>query len=417
MSEIFFGLRRPPFPATADPASLFEPSGHRAARRAIDELVARWVGVILLEADAGTGKSELLRCYERQADPERVLALLFSRADFDLETLTRALADALFGPFKPISDPSQLNAKLLERRRAGRATVLLIDNAERLTDAAWRALATLIALGVPNEPAITLVLAGRPPLSSRFAAPARSAFRMRSTARINLPTWSPEEASEFVRRGLVVAGAQTPEHILRPDAVRAIVVAATGVPGRLAAACNAVLEAGAARRERPVALDTVDRAIRRPAGRLAVPSLRSWGRKTGIAATVCIAFGVGWWALERVSTDLPVPAPVASGNTALPAPSGPSPAAASSASGPLDLAAAQKPMDDDAVDVFLLPARRGDTLRQLYRMAYRDLGTRPSFDRFLAANPGLSPDRRLAADELIGFPGPLGPLWQSETMR
>lgn len=413
MSEIFFGLRRPPFPATADPASLFEPSGQRAARRAIDELVARWVGVILLEADAGTGKSELLRCYQRQVDPDRVLALLFSRADFDLQTL----ADALFGPFRSASDPSLLNAKLLERRRAGRATVLLIDEAERLSDAAWRALAALIALGVPNEPAITLVLAGRPPLSSRFAAPARSAFRARSTARINLPTWSTEEASEFVRRSLVGAGAQAPEHILSPDAVRAIVVAATGVPGRLTAACNAVLEAGAARREKPVALETVDRAIRRPAGRLAAVPVRSWGRKAGIAATVCIAFGVGWWTLERVSTDLPVPAPVASGNAALPAPPGPAPAAASSASGPPDPAAAQRPMNDDAVDLFLLPARRGDTLRQLYRMAYRDLATRPSFDRFLAANPGLSPDRRLAADELIGFPGPLGPLWQSEAMH
>lgn len=417
MSEIFFGLRRPPFPATADPASLFEPSGQRAARRAIDELVARWVGVILLEADAGTGKSELLRCYERRAIPERVLALLFSRADFDFETLARALADALFGPFKPISDPSQLNAKLLERRRAGQATVLLIDNAEKLSDAAWLALAKLVTLGVPNEPAITLVLAGRPPLSSRLAAPARSAFRVRSTARINLPAWSTEEASEFVRRSLVRAGAQAPEHILGSDAVRAIIFAASGVPGRLAAACSAVLEAGAARREKPVSLETVDRAIRQSAGQFAAAPVRSWGRKAGIAATVCIAFGVGWWALDQVSTDPAVPVPVASGNAALPAPAGPSPAAASSASAPLDLATAQKPTDDDAVDVFLLPARRGDTLRQLYRVAYRDLATRPSFDRFLAANPGLSPDRRLAADELIGFPGPLGPLWQSEAMR
>jgi hypothetical protein len=278
-------------------------------------------------------------------------------------------------------------------------------------------LAKLVALGVPNEPAITLVLAGRPPLSSRLAAPARSAFRVRSTARINLPAWSTEEASEFVRRSLVRAGAQVPEHILGSDAVRAIIFAASGVPGRLTAACSAVLEAGAARREKPVSLETVDRAIRQSAGQFAAAPVRSWGRKAGIAAMACIAFGVGWWALERVSTDLPVPAPVASGNAALPAPPGPSPATASSASGPLDLATAQKPTEDDAVDVFLLPARRGDTLRQLYRMAYRDLGTRPSFDRFLAANPGLSPDRRLAADELIGFPGPLGPLWQSEAMR
>ena len=418
MSEIFFGLRRPPFPATADPASLFEPSGQRAARRAIDELVARWVGVILLEAGAGAGKSELLRSYWRQAVPERVLALLFSRADFNFEVLAKALADALFGPFKPMPDPSQLNAKLMERRRAGQATVLLIDNADKLSDAAWLALAKLVTLGVPNEPAITLVLAGRPPLSSLLAAPARPAFKIRSTARINLPNWSTEEAGEFVRRGLFRAGAPAPEHILGSVAVRAIVVAAGGVPGRLNAACNAVLEAGAARREQPVSLETVERAIERSAGRPAAIRLRPWGRRAGMAAAVCIALGIGWWAfLAGAPSDLPVPAPIASANAALPATAAPSPSAAPQATAPVDPAAVQEPVEDGSVDVFLLPARHGDTLRQLYRIAYRDLDTRPSFDRFLAANPGIAPDSRLTPEALVGFPGPLGPGWQGEAPR
>jgi type II secretory pathway predicted ATPase ExeA len=414
MSEIFFGLRRPPFPTAADPASLFEPSGQRAARRAIDGLVDRCVGVILLEADAGAGKSELLRCYQRQVVQERVLALLFTRADFDFEILAKALADALFGPFKPIPDPSQLDARLLERRRAGQATVLLIDNAERLSAAAWLALAKLVTLGVPNEPPITLVLAGRPPLSSLLAAPARPAFKIRSTARINLPNWSTEEANEFVRRSLVRAGAQNPEHILDSAAVRAIVIAARGIPGRLRSACNAALEAGAARREKPVSLETVDRAIQQSADRPPVAPLRSWGRGAGIAAAVSIAIGLGWWALERVPSDLPTPAPIASANAALPTTPAPPPVAATYASGSVDPATAQEPADDDSVDVFLLPARRGDTLRELYRIAYRDLGTRPSFDRFLAANPGVSPDHHLTPDALVAFPGPLGPRWRGE---
>ena len=59
-----------------------------------------------------------------------------------------------------------------------------------------------------------------------------------------------------------------------------------------------------------------------------------------------------------------------------------------------------------AVDALFIPARRGDTLRSLYRDAYRVPHQRPSFDRMLEANPGLSSDQRLAAGQLVALPGP-----------
>lgn len=411
MSETFFGLKRAPFPAIVDPTALFQPSGQRAALRAIDDLVARWVGLILLEADAGAGKTELLRSYQRQVAPERVLALLFSRADFDLPTLVRALGDAVFGPFKPMPDAAALDTGLLERRRAGLATVLLIDNAEKLTPPAWLALAKLAAIGVPKEPAVTIVLAGRPPRSSRLAAPARSAFKARTTARINLPAWPAAEAVAFMQQALAGAGAEDPERILRRDAMMRIAAAAAGAPGRLTSIATAVLDAGAARRERPVSAETVDRAIRRSAGRPAGRRGGAWRKTAALAASICIVCGIGWWVLQPGPAEMSPATPVAAAEPRpLPAPR-PAPPPQLPAVPTVSHAEAtttRQPAELPSVDLLLVPAQRGDTLRQLYQTMYRNPGARPSFDQFLAANPTYSPDRRLPPNELIGFPGPLG---------
>ncbi|MDB5361056.1 MAG: putative ral secretion pathway protein [Rhodospirillales bacterium] len=419
MSETFFGLKRPPFPAIADPTVLFQPSGHRAALRAIDDLVARWVGIILLEAETGAGKTELLRSYQRQVAPERVLALLFNRADFDLQTLVRALGDAVFGPFKPLADAAALDTRLLERRRAGLATVLLIDNAEKLTPPAWLALAKLATLGVPKEPAVTIVLAGRPPLSSQLAAPARSAFKVRTAARINLPPWPAAEAVAFMQQALAGAGAEGPERILRRDAMTRIAAAAAGAPGRLTSIATAVLDAGAARRERPISAETVDRAVRRSAGRPAVALGGAWRKKAALAASICILCGIAWWILRQSPAEMPAAIAVAAAEPKpLPAPQpAPPPPAVPIASQAEATAMARQPAELSSVDLLLVPARRGDTLRRLYQTMYRNPGARPSFDQFLAANPTYSPDRRLPPNELIGFPGPVGSEWHDGAAR
>jgi type II secretory pathway predicted ATPase ExeA len=71
---------------------------------------------------------------------------------------------------------------------------------------------------------------------------------------------------------------------------------------------------------------------------------------------------------------------------------------------PLQTAVAPPPT---AVNVLFIPARRGDTLRSLYRVVYRAPRYRPSFDELLAANPDVTADQRLANGQLVALPGPL----------
>jgi type II secretory pathway predicted ATPase ExeA/phage tail protein X len=61
----------------------------------------------------------------------------------------------------------------------------------------------------------------------------------------------------------------------------------------------------------------------------------------------------------------------------------------------------------EPADVLFIFARQGDTLHSLYRTAYRAPRHRPVFDRLLAANPDLDPNRPLPAGQLVALPAPL----------
>ncbi|HLZ65093.1 MAG TPA: AAA family ATPase [Aliidongia sp.] len=154
-----------------------------------------------------------------------------------------------------------------------------------------------------------------------------------------------------------------------------------------------------------------------------------------------VAIGLGYW-LWNQSEDVgppppsaaaapaPVPARPAAPMPAPPAASSPAPPAASSpapppvpapARAPPQVAAAPPPRPaapspapanppqaaPSPVNVLFIPARRGDTLRSLYRSAYRTPRYRPSFEQMLAVNPDLTADTRLAAGQLVALPAPL----------
>jgi len=416
MLEAFFGLHRPAFPPIADPKSLFAATAQQSAHIALQTLAVQRVGVVLLEAAEGLGKTELLRLYQRTVDPERVSTLLFAQPNFDMTVLCKAIGELHVGPFRAPPELALVSEILSERQQKGHHTVLLIDNAERLTDTAWRALDKLATLAAGTETTITMVLSGRPPFASALAAGTLAALRAQAKARVNLQKLSRSEATEFVLEGLRRAGVSTPERVLSPEAVWAIVDAADGIPGRLATLTNAVLQFGAKRRQKPVPGITAEWAIRRLTGRLA-EARQGILRKVGwtVAAVCLIAVAVSMLRPHRPEAPDPLaprptpPAVAAVQPTVERAPVSPAAAAPSPSQPPPP---AENPATRPPDDVFLLPAREGDTLQRLYRLAYRDQRARPSFEQFLAANPHLAPEARLTADELISFPGPLGSTWR-----
>jgi general secretion pathway protein A len=471
MYQEFFGLKKAPFELAAPPSQLIETANGRAALNAIGDLVRRRVGVITLEGWVGVGKTELLRTYERQADADRVRVLPIARRDFDHSALLAALGEGLVGPFAAPPRLENLSDLLTARVAAGQSTVLLVDDAQSLTDGALKALGSLAALGQDEAAPLSIVLAVRPPFVDLFARPAAAALDRRASARVRLSPLAPGEAKALIEERLRQAGAADPATVLAPEAIDAIVIEAGGIPRKLLGLADRVLVAGFAARQKPVGYATAETAMRgegrsvpvlpapfaksRPAKgavpgtmRIRPPISADGGGLAGIGDVVgrglsrvaipvsllIVALGLGYWlwaepdggrpsqpptqaSAPPPASPAPEPPPAQQAAVQPPPPATPPsppqqpPAqqgalqAPPAASPPPVPAAAPEPAPQPS-DVLFIPARRGDTLRSLYRVAYRTSRGRPSFDQLLAANPGLASDKPLDAGELVALPGP-----------
>jgi len=430
MYQAFYGLRQTPFDAAADASFQVETAGRLSALDAIADQVRRRTGVITLEGWPGAGKTDLLRAYERAADPDRVRIGWITRHDFDRAALFAVLGEMLAGPFAPPPPAQDLKRLLTERAMAGQATVLLVDDTEALSDGALQALGSIADLAGQDESLMSIVLVVRPPFVALFSRPAAAALDRRASVRIRLPLLTPVEARGLIEHRLRQAGADDPAKLLTPEAVEAIVIEAGGIPRRLLSLGDRVLQAGAVRRRLPIDYGTAETAIRgrAPAAapvrvrppisieprRAAVLSSGLLSRAVDGASRIAIptmllivAIGVGYWLWALSNDTMTPPAPtVAAASPSPPAP--PVQIAAATPAPPVpsppQTAAAPVPAE---VNLLFIPARRGDTLRTLYRTAYRAPRYRPPFDQVLAANPDLAADRPLAAGELVALPGPL----------
>ncbi|MDB5360899.1 MAG: putative ral secretion pathway protein [Rhodospirillales bacterium] len=438
MYQAFYGLRQMPFDVAADASFLIETAGRQSALDAIADQVRRRTGVITLEGWPGAGKTELLRAYERGVDPDRVRVAWITRPDFDRPALFSLLAEMLAGPFAAPPPGQELKRLLTERATAGQTTVLLVDDTETLSDNALLALGSIADLAGQEESLVSIVLVVRPPFVALFARPAAAALDRRASVRVRLPLLTPAEARGLIEHRLNQSGAADPTRVLSPEAIEAIVVEAGGIPRRLLSLGDRVLQAGAVARRRPVDYATAEVAIHAGAPAPAAPvrvrppisiERRSFSAlETGVfqriahgvsrvaipAMLLIVALGVGYW-LWALSDDVgprrqpadlvaspappPAPPPAPVPQMAAAAPPAPVPPSPPQAAPP---APAPAP-----VNLLFISARRGDTLRTLYRAAYRVPRYRPPFDQLLAANPDLTADRPLNAGELVALPGPL----------
>lgn len=458
MYQAFYGLEQMPFEASADPSWFIDTPGRQGALDALADQVRRRSGVITLEGWVGAGKTELLRAYERSIDPDRVKVGWVTRADFDELDLLATLGTMLAGEAGEPLAPQEIPRRLRERAAAGQATVLLVDNTETMTDMALRALGDIADLPGGDAALVSIVLAVRPPFVALFARPAAAALDRHASVRVRLPLLTPGEARALIEHRLRRAGATDPYSVLSPEAVEAIVIEAGGVPRRLLSLAERVLEAGCRTRRVLVDFATAELAIRggeiagagpsapfgsarldaqpaAPRVRAPItldpprrpvsapppsrpPARRDTGRQlidavsavAVPAALIVVAVGVGYW-LWALSDDnsAPAPAPTMAEVAPPPEPAKPPPSPISQpAVAPAAAPAAQPaPQAPTRVDLMFLPARRGDTLRTLYRAAYRTPRYRPPFEALMAANPNLAPDRPLTAGELVALPGPL----------
>lgn len=259
----FYGLREKPFNATPDPKFLYLTPGHREALAQLVYGIQEHKGFIVLTGEVGTGKTTLVQTLLQKLDSNTAVAFVFnSTLPFD-ELLEYALQDYGIGKGETtrVQRLVALNNFLIERRRAGQNTVLILDEAQNLAPETLEQVRLLSNFETPTDKLLQILVVGQPELRQRLQLPQLRQLKQRIGLRCAIPPMTLEETRDYIRTRLRIAGARD-LHIFDEAAVRRISEYAGGIPRVVNIVCDHSLLIGYADQRRQVRSDIVDRAIR-----------------------------------------------------------------------------------------------------------------------------------------------------------
>jgi len=258
----FYGLRNKPFNTTPDPRFLYLTPGHREALAQLVYGVQEGKGFIVLTGDIGTGKTTLLHTLRQRLDGNTAVAFMVNPAlpfdgileymleDFGITSATNTQAQRLFA----------LNNFLIERRRAGQNSVLIIDEAQSLDSPTLERVRLLSNFETPTEKLLQILLVGQPELKAKLEHPELRQLRQRVGLHCTVPSLTAEQTRDYVRHRLHIAGAQD-VGLFTDGALRRVAEYASGTPRVVNILCDHCLLIGYADQTRHITRDTVEQAV------------------------------------------------------------------------------------------------------------------------------------------------------------
>src|SRR5579859_984306 len=292
----FFGLSRLPFEASPDPGFLFDGPAHREAIASIEYAVATRMGFIMLTGEVGLGKTTVIRAFLDRFDRERLLPIYVFHPLLSFDELLELVSDELglvlaegIGSFNRLRAIQRELIRLYDEKKQ---VILVIDEAQRLPEDTLENLRLLTNLETSDAKLLQIVLVGQPELEAILAQPHLRQLEQRIVLKARLARLTLEDSLRYLRHRLTLAGADDPEDVLQPAALRAIVELGEGVPRRMNILANRTLIDAFGADEKPV---TPARVRRTAAGNIVEkpPALNRWRwRLSGATAVVLIIAGI-----------------------------------------------------------------------------------------------------------------------------
>ena len=258
----FYGLTEKPFNATPDPRFLYMSPAHREALAQLQYGVAERKGFIVLTGEVGTGKTTLLHALRQRLDGQTAISFVFNSTLPFEGILEYVLED--FGIAKGAESQAQrliaLNNFLINHARTGQNTVLILDEAQNLDPTTLEQIRLLSNFETPTEKLLQILLVGQPELKGKLQLPELQQLKQRVGLRCQIPRLSPEEARQYIRTRLRIAGAHDVGLFTDP-AVDRITQYSGGIPRLINIVCDHCLLFAYADQKRRIDGHIVDQAV------------------------------------------------------------------------------------------------------------------------------------------------------------
>jgi len=259
----YYGLKEPPFDITPNPRFLFYSAKHREAFNHLLYGIRQRKGFVQLTGEVGAGKTTLCRALLEQLDGQYSTALILNPA-LNTDQLMRAIATE-FGlnarGLDRLEALEAINQHLLHLAGQHKDAVLIVDEAQDLTDELLEEMRLLSNLETDDRKLLQIVLMGQPELRARLNNPRLRQLRQRITVRYHLLPLSRFEVAQYVQHRLEVSGAQGAPYFTQPALWR-VHQYSGGIPRLVNAVCDKALLAGYVQQTERIDYHMIGRAIR-----------------------------------------------------------------------------------------------------------------------------------------------------------
>lgn len=235
----YFGFRELPFNVTSDPNFLYLSKNHKEAISHMLYGIKEKKGFIEITGEIGTGKTTLCRALLRELPDCTNTAFILNPILSSLQLLEAIVEDLgmRIKRHNRLSLIRQLNEYLLEQARLNHNTVLIVDEAQNLTESALEQIRLLSNLETEKEKLLQIILVGQPELRQKLSLPQLKQLRQRISVRYHLMPLSNDEVKEYILHRLKLAGFNK-ELCFAPESLESICAFSKGIPRLINILCD-----------------------------------------------------------------------------------------------------------------------------------------------------------------------------------
>ena len=209
MYDTHYGLSDRPFQLTPDPRFWFDTATHKKAMAYLGYGLSQREGFIVITGDIGAGKTTLVAHLMDTIDRERLNVIQIVSTQIAADDLLRTVCAGLGVEAAGLSKAAMLTA--IERglhavARAGKRTLLIVDEAQALPTDSLEELRMLSNFQGAGHALLQIFLLGQPEFREQLQHAALEQLRQRVIAMHHLGPMEADEVAQYIAHRLSVVG-------------------------------------------------------------------------------------------------------------------------------------------------------------------------------------------------------------------
>jgi type II secretory pathway predicted ATPase ExeA len=257
-----FKLTELPFRLTPDPSFLYLSKHHARAKAYMESTIWFTDGFVVITGEIGSGKTTLIETFLKELEKDVVVAQINQTQVSAIEFLQTLLVQFGFQPFrmKKAELLATLNEFLIEQYSNGRRVLLIVDEAQNLSNKVLEEIRLLSGVETTKEKVLRIILAGQPELNDKLNSPTLIQLAQRIRLRFHLTALSKSDTAAYIQHRLEVGGSQG-RQIFEPETFSMVFRYTGGIPRLVNTLCDTAMMAAYAQDRDTVSVDDVRAAI------------------------------------------------------------------------------------------------------------------------------------------------------------